>query len=102
MVKLMEPDFSQLVTNVRTALGFNRGQFSQLLGVTPAAVFLWEKGERRPEGPALRLLYAFNESLQHRKPRKSELEEVLKAIAVGTAVVGFIALLATLFSVNKK
>ena len=99
---VMEPDFSQLVAGVRKALGLNRGQFSQLLGVTPAAVFLWEKGERRPEGPALRLIYALNERLKERKLKKSELEEVLKAIAVGAAAVGFIVLLVSLFSGEKK
>ena len=87
---------------VRTTLRLNQRQFAELLGVTPAAVFLWEKGKRQPEGPALRLIYAINQRLEKRKLKKREIEEVLKAIAVGAAVVGFVSLLGFLFSGNKK
>ena len=78
-----------------------QGQFSQLLGVTPAAVSLWESGKRQPEGAALRLVYALHERMKERRPRKSEMEEVVKAIAVGAAAVGFVALLAALFTGKK-
>jgi transcriptional regulator with XRE-family HTH domain len=98
MMTVVWPDFSGMVKSTREALGMTQPQFAQLLGVTPAAVFLWERGDRQPEGAALRLLYALSEQLKHRKPRASDVENVLKALAVGAAAVGFLALLAALFS----
>ncbi len=95
------PDFSRMVRAVRAALSMSHAHFAQLLGVTPAAVFLWEKGERQPEGAALRLLYALHEKIEERKPKPDELEAILKAVAVGAAAGGFIALLGILFSDRK-
>ena len=96
------PDFSRMVKDVRQALNMNQAQFAQLMGVTPAAVSLWEDGKRQPEGTALRMLYAIHEQLKGRKPAKGEFDEVLKAIAVGTAALGFIALLGVLFGTTKE
>lgn len=102
MASATTPDFSGMVKKVRTALGLSQTQFAQLLGVTPPAVFLWERGERQPEGTALRLIYALHQRLDERQPKDSELDAILKAIAVGAAAVGFITLLGALFSTDKK
>ena len=75
---------------------------SPVVGVTPAAVYLWEKGERQPEGPALRVIYTLHEKLEKKKLKQGELEDVFKAIAIGAAAFGFIALLGALFSGEKK
>jgi DNA-binding XRE family transcriptional regulator len=96
------PDFSSMVKGVRSKLGMDQAQLAQLLGVTPAAVYMWEKGDRQPEGAALRVLYALHQRTQQHKPGEKELEEIVKALAVGAAALGFIALLELLFSGNKK
>ena len=43
---------------IRKRLGLTQAQLAGSLGVTPAAVCLWESGKRKPGGPACRLLTA--------------------------------------------
>jgi DNA-binding transcriptional regulator YiaG len=40
----------------RQAAGLSQFQVAAAVGVTPPAVSLWEAGQRRPSGPAKRLL----------------------------------------------
>ena len=96
------PDFSSMVGDVRSKLGMDQAQFAQLLGVTPAAVYLWERGDRQPEGAALRVLYALHQRVQERGLGKDEIEQIVKALAVGAAAVGFIALLEFLFAGKRR
>jgi DNA-binding transcriptional regulator YiaG len=35
---------------------FTRVAWGRMLGITPQAIYLWEKGRERPSGPARRLL----------------------------------------------
>lgn len=49
-------------------------EFSILLGVTPAAVFLWESGDRTPEGCARTLLRLLS--------KRPEVRVELKEIAI--------------------
>lgn len=91
-----------MIKGVRSKLGLSQAQFAQLLGVTPSAIFLWESGQRQPEGPALRLIYALQSQLEEKKPRKDEMEKLLQSLAVGAAAVGFVALLAALFSGKRR
>jgi DNA-binding XRE family transcriptional regulator len=96
------PDFSAMVLGVRSKLGMDQSQFAQLIGVTPAAVYMWEKGTRQPEGAALRVIYALHQRIQQRKLGERQLQDIFKTLAVGAAAVGFIALLEALFSSDKK
>lgn len=41
-------DFGKKVRDAREALGWTRGQFAELLGVSLSAVVLWERNERVP------------------------------------------------------
>lgn len=95
------PDFSTLVKEVRAGLGLSHAQFGQLIGVTPNAIFLWERGDRQPEGPALRLIYSMHQQLAARRLTKAQIDEVINAIAVGAAALALVGLLGALFS-NKK
>jgi DNA-binding XRE family transcriptional regulator len=97
-----DPDFSSMVKEVRSKLHMDQTQLAQLLGVTPAAVYLWEKGDRQPEGAALRVLYTLHQRTQAHAPGEKELQEIVKALAVGAAAIGFIALLEVLFAGKKK
>jgi len=90
------PQFGPVVRRVRTNLGLNKSQLSQLIGVTPASVTLWEQG-RKPEGASLRLLHVLDERLQTTPPKKAEMEKVMEALAIGAAAVGLAILLGAIF-----
>ena len=96
------PGISQLVADVRAKLKMNKAQFAQLVGVTPAAVLLWERGDRQPEGPALRLIYTLNEQMKQRSPKKEELDKVFEQLAVGAAAFGLILLLGAIFAGKRR
>ena len=44
------------VEAIRKKVGMSRGEFAGSMGVTPRTVRAWERGQRVPQGPALRLL----------------------------------------------
>ncbi len=51
------PDYGELdVKRIRAATRMSQPVFARLLGVDKSAVAQWERGARRPSGPALRLL----------------------------------------------
>ena len=41
---------------LREAAGVSQGVFARVLNVAPGLVSQWERGERRPSGPSLKLL----------------------------------------------
>jgi putative transcriptional regulator len=41
---------------LREAAGVSQGVFARALNVQPGLVSQWERGERRPSGPSLKLL----------------------------------------------
>lgn len=91
-----KPVFAPVVRRVRGNLGLNKSQLSQLIGVSPASVTLWEQG-KNPEGASLRLLHVLDERLQQAPPKKSDLEKVAEALAIGAAALGLALLLGALF-----
>jgi putative transcriptional regulator len=48
------------IRRIRSSTGMSQPVFARLLGVGKSAVAQWEQGERKPSGPALRLLEAFD------------------------------------------
>lgn len=51
------PDYgSSAVKRIRAATRMSQPVFARLLGVDKSAVAQWERGAKRPSGPALRLL----------------------------------------------
>ena len=51
------PDYGERdVKRIRAATRMSQPVFARLLGVDKSAVAQWERGARRPSGPALRLL----------------------------------------------
>ncbi len=51
------PDYGSLeVRRIRAATRMSQPVFARLLGVDKSAVAQWERGAKRPSGPALRLL----------------------------------------------
>lgn len=51
------PDYSAPeIKRIRTATRMSQPVFARLLGVDKSAVAQWERGAKRPSGPALRLL----------------------------------------------
>jgi putative transcriptional regulator len=60
------PDYTAPdVRRTRAAARMSQPVFARLLGVDKSAVAQWERGAKRPSGPALRLLEVLD-------PRKSE------------------------------
>jgi len=48
------------IRRIRASTGMSQPVFARLMGVGKSAVAQWEQGERKPSGPALRLLEAFD------------------------------------------
>jgi len=70
------PDYgSAEVRRIRAAARMSQPVFARLLGVDKSAVAQWERGAKRPSGPALRLL----EVLDPKKP-DSPVVQVRRAI----------------------
>lgn len=44
------------IKKIRTASGVSQAVFAKVLNVSSAAIKQWERGERKPSGPALKLL----------------------------------------------
>jgi putative transcriptional regulator len=49
------------IRRIRSSTGMSQPVFARLLGVGKSAVAQWEQGEKKPSGPALRLLEAFDQ-----------------------------------------
>jgi len=48
------------IRRIRSSTGMSQPVFARLMGVGKSAVAQWEQGEKKPGGPALRLLEAFD------------------------------------------
>jgi putative transcriptional regulator len=76
------PDYSSAeVKRIRAATRMSQPVFARLLGVDKSAVAQWERGAKRPSGPALRLL----EVLDPQKPESPVVQvrqEMREAAAV--------------------
>lgn len=48
------------IRRIRTSTGMSQPVFARLMGVGKSAVAQWESGEKKPSGPANRLLEAFD------------------------------------------
>ena len=48
------------IRRIRASTGMSQPVFARLLGVGKSAVAQWEQGEKKPGGPALRLLETFD------------------------------------------
>lgn len=70
-VKVWQPSAVD-VAAVRGRLGFTQAQFAARFGVSVATLRHWERGDRRPQGPALVLL-----NLIERDPKA-----VLRALSI--------------------
>ena len=71
------PDYgSAAVKRIRAATRMSQPVFARLLGVDKSAVAQWERGAKRPSGPAMRLL----EVLDPDKP-ESPVVQVRRAMA---------------------
>jgi putative transcriptional regulator len=44
------------IKKIRTSAGVSQAVFAKVLNVSAAAIKQWERGERKPSGPALKLL----------------------------------------------
>lgn len=56
---------------IRDRLNLTQAEFADRLGVSQATVSLWEAGERRPTGSAVRLMYMIASEKTVKKLRKS-------------------------------
>jgi putative transcriptional regulator len=75
------PDYGgSEVRRIRAATRMSQPVFARLLGVDKSAVAQWERGAKRPSGPALRLL----EVLDPKKP-DSPVVQVRRGMVGGTA-----------------
>jgi putative transcriptional regulator len=75
------PDYSGAeVKRIRAATRMSQPIFARLLGVEKSAVAQWERGAKRPSGPALRLL----EVLDPDKP-ESPVVQVRRSMVASTA-----------------
>ena len=73
------PDYNgAAVKRIRAATRMSQPVFARLLGVDKSAVAQWERGAKRPSGPALRLL----EVLDPDKP-ESPVVQVRRGMTVG-------------------
>ncbi len=80
---LPRPDYgSAAVRRIRKAAGLSQPMFARLMGVNKSAVAQWERGARRPSGPALRLL----EVLDPEKP-DSPVVQVRRGMGLGAGTV---------------
>lgn len=48
------------IRRIRSSVGMSQPVFARLMGVGKSAVAQWEQGEKKPSGPALRLLETFD------------------------------------------
>jgi putative transcriptional regulator len=55
-VEVPRPLESKQIADIRSSLNASQGVFASYLGVSKAAVVVWEYGTRRPSGTALKLL----------------------------------------------
>lgn len=53
---LVEQLSAREIQALREAAGVSQGVFARVLNVQPGLVSLWERGQRRPSGPSLKLL----------------------------------------------
>lgn len=51
------------IRRIRDSTGMSQPVFARLMGVGKSAVAQWEQGERKPSGPALRLLEVFDREI---------------------------------------
>lgn len=66
------PDYgSAEVRRIRTAARMSQPVFARLLGVDKSAVAQWERGAKRPSGPAARLLEVLD-------PKRSEASPIVR------------------------
>lgn len=52
----IEPLSARQITAIRKKAGVSQGVFAHYLNVKPKLVSEWERGEKRPSGPSLKLL----------------------------------------------
>jgi len=52
----VEPFSARQITAIRKKAGVSQGVFAHYLNVKPKLVSEWERGEKRPSGPSLKLL----------------------------------------------
>lgn len=52
----VEPLDKEAIRAIRRETGLDQTTFAAVLGVTMSSVSQWERGEKQPSGPALRLL----------------------------------------------
>lgn len=52
----VEPLSARQITAIRKKAGVSQGVFAHYLNVKPKLVSEWERGEKRPSGPSLKLL----------------------------------------------
>jgi putative transcriptional regulator len=52
----VEPLSAREITAIRKKAGVSQGVFAHYLNVRPKLVSEWERGEKRPSGPSLKLL----------------------------------------------
>lgn len=52
----VEPLSPEDITNVRKKAGVSQSIFARYLNVTTGVVSKWERGEKKPQGPSLKLL----------------------------------------------
>jgi putative transcriptional regulator len=77
----LRPDYSgPEVRRIRAATRMSQPVFARLLGVDKSAVAQWERGAKRPSGPALRLL----EVIDPNKP-DSPIVQVRRGMIEGAA-----------------
>ena len=55
--KAVVHDFSPVdVKNIRTQIGMSQNEFASAFGISVSTLRHWERGDRKPQGPALVLL----------------------------------------------
>ncbi|WP_038249901.1 NadS family protein [Ghiorsea bivora] len=55
--KAVVHDFSPIdVKNIRTQIGMSQNEFASAFGISVSTLRHWERGDRKPQGPALVLL----------------------------------------------
>ena len=52
----IKPLSAKQIVNLRRKAGVSQGVFARYLNVKPKAVSEWERGEKKPSGPSLKLL----------------------------------------------
>lgn len=85
------------IAKLRKQLGWSLADFARYFGVTPQAVFKWEKGTAQPSDLALAAMVQLRSRLDAAKERKQK-QQFINGLKHALLTGGIVALLAYLFN----